>query len=201
MPLTITDHGQDNVVRIDPAVLEEGSGVIELTGHRARLEIGSGCTLIGASITLGDDCVLTAEAGCRLASLEVYAAFGGRLRIGGNSNFTGRTRLYLHEPSTITIGRDCLFAADTLLCTSDMHSILDRDTGKRINPPADITIGDKVWIGHGVSVVKGAVVGTGAAIGLASVVVGTIDPYTLSAGSPARCRRRNITWDARLLPL
>ncbi|WP_158746878.1 acyltransferase [Acidisphaera sp. L21] len=201
MPLTIADRGEHNTIHIPPSILAEGNGVIVLNGNRATLEIADGCMLNGVSITLGDDCALMAEANCRLAALEVYAAGGGRVRIGSNSNFTDRTRLFLHEPSTITIGRDCLFAADTLLCTSDMHSVLDRDTGKRINPPADIAIGDKVWIGHGVSVMKGTVIGTGAAIGIASVVTGMIDPFTMSAGSPARCRRRNITWDARLLPL
>lgn len=53
----------------------------------------------------------------------------------------------MHEPSQITVGPFCLFGGDTNVMTSDMHAILDVETGLRINPAEDVLIESNVWIG------------------------------------------------------
>ena len=78
---------------------------------------------------LSDEATFEAGRDCRLAAIEVVAHRGGLVVIGAESKFTWHTRLYLHEPAKLTIGRSCLIASDTLFMTSDMHSILDRETG------------------------------------------------------------------------
>lgn len=47
-------------------------------------------------------------------------------------------------------------------------------------------IGNDVWIGMNVLVMRGAVIGDGAVIAANSVVSGEIPPYTVAGGSPAR---------------
>lgn len=49
-----------------------------------------------------------------------------------------------------------------------------------------ISIGDDVWIGTGATILSGSTVGQGAVIGSGSVVAGTIPPYAIAVGSPAR---------------
>jgi acetyltransferase-like isoleucine patch superfamily enzyme len=54
-----------------------------------------------------------------------------------------------------------------------------------------ITVGNDVWIGQGVSIVrkKGLVIGDGAVIGSGAVVTKSIPPYAVAAGVPARIIR------------
>ncbi len=52
-----------------------------------------------------------------------------------------------------------------------------------------ITIGNDVWIASHVVIGSGATIGDGAVIGANSVVLGTVPPYAIVAGSPAKLLR------------
>ena len=103
------------------------------------------------------------------------------------------------EAGTITIGEDCMLSGDITMDVSDMHSILDVETGERVNPPQDIEIGDHVWLAHGVRIMKGAQIGQHSVIGSRSMVLGGIPAHSLAVGAPARVVRAGITWDRRRL--
>ena len=49
-----------------------------------------------------------------------------------------------------------------------------------------IIVEDKVWIGFGVTILKGVKIGEGAVIGAKSVVTRDVKPWTVVAGNPAR---------------
>lgn len=55
---------------------------------------------------------------------------------------------------------------------------------------APITIGDRVWIGFGATILKGVTIGEGAVIAARCVVVKDVEPYTVVAGNPAHVVRR-----------
>ena len=101
-------------------------------------------------------------------------------------------RLLVHERARIVLGAKCLVAADVVVTASDMHSVLARHTGARLNPPADVTIGDKVWIGFRAFVGKGAAIGSGSVIGAGAVVTGTIPAHAMAAGVPARVLKHDV---------
>ena len=52
-----------------------------------------------------------------------------------------------------------------------------------------VTLGDDVWLGHGVIVLPGVSIGTGAAIGAGAVVTKPIPPFAIAVGNPARIIR------------
>lgn len=104
----------------------------------------------------------------------------------------------LHEPRALRIGRDCQFAADIYLAVSDTHSIVDLDTGGRINHGRDITIGDHVWLCYRTIILKGATVGSGSVVGSGAVVSGNVPENVVVAGNPARVVRENVTWTREL---
>jgi len=54
---------------------------------------------------------------------------------------------------------------------------------------APATIGHDVWIGRGAVIMEGVSIGTGAVIGMRSIVTHDIPPYAIAAGSPARVIR------------
>lgn len=146
----------------------------------------------------GSNCIIEIGASPKLGLTIMMAGDGSVLKIGENTT-SGDTRLFMHEAGSVTIGRDCMLSGDIWLSNSDMHSIVDADTGERFNWPEDVVIGDHVWIGRGVTVTKGSRIGDGAIIGARSVVTGEIAPYSLAVGVPARVIRSNVTWDRKRL--
>lgn len=95
----------------------------------------------------------------------------------------------------VRIGADCLFALRVEIRSSDMHRIINRATGKVINPPRPVDIGNHVWVAGDVSIMRGTCVADDCVIGIGSLVNTRFDePNCVIAGVPARVIRRDITW-------
>ena len=130
----------------------------------------------------------------------VFVDGQGELVFGDGTTVMG-ARISFHENGRISFGRDCMLSSEIRMDVSDMHSILDKNTNKRINPPADINIGAHVWIGYGVFVTNGVSIGDNCIIGAKSLVSNDIPPNCLAVGIPARVTRTDVTWDRRRLPI
>ncbi len=86
----------------------------------------------------------------------------------------------------IKFGKDMQFSWDCLVMDSDTHIIMD-EQGNRINPDKEIVFDDKVWIGNGCMILKGAHVPNNCVIGARSVVAGSkFDDHTIIVGNPAK---------------
>lgn len=200
MQVEINDTGRDNRIEIAQDVSRTGPLRIVITGNDNHLRIGAG-TRLGSglieirnhqsAIDIGASCVISGELRLR--------ATATRLEIGDETTMMG-AHITLHEAGTIRLGRDCMLSGNIWMDVSDMHSILEADTGRRINPPEDIEIGDHVWIGQGVQILKGSRIGDNCVIGARALVSGHIPAGSLAVGSPARILRSGITWDRRRLP-
>ena len=199
MPIQIDNQGLRNVIVIDPQVLALGSGWIGLSGNDNEVRIGPGCSTNECFIRLGDRCSVIVGADVGMAKLEVFAIRDGSIEIGSRTSFTHYTRLYLHEPGRIAIGERCLIADGTFVTVSDMHSLIDADSGERFNHAKDVTIGDDVWLAAQATVLKGSDIGAGSTIGFRSTVTGGIPDRCLAVGSPARVVRERTVWKADLI--
>ena len=58
-----------------------------------------------------------------------------------------------------------------------------------------VTIGHDVWIGHGVVVLPGRSIGTGAVIAAVAIVTKDVPAYTIVGGNPARAIKRRFPED------
>jgi acetyltransferase-like isoleucine patch superfamily enzyme len=102
---------------------------------------------------------------------------------------------YINSNSTIScfncikIGHDVAIAENVTIRDSDNHSIVG---GKPKTAP--INIGNHVWIGLGVTVLKGVTIGDGAVIAAGSMVTKDVPPNCLAAGVPARVIRKDVSW-------
>jgi acetyltransferase-like isoleucine patch superfamily enzyme len=115
---------------------------------------------------------------------------GAILSLGGgyaNSNITISCRV------GIRIGHDVAIGPNVVIRDSDDHRVVDGEKSSEINQR--ISIGDIVWIGTNVVVLKGVSIGDGCVIAAGSVVVRSIPAGSLAAGVPARFIKTGISWE------
>ena len=111
------------------------------------------------------------------------------LYIGRNSSFhkTATCHLACCERASIIIGNDCMFSRDIWVRTGDSHCVYSVETHDRVNMPKDVIIGDHVWLGQDVMVLKGTQIGSGAIVGSKSLVASKqLYSNTSYGGCPAK---------------
>ncbi len=144
----------------------------------------------------------------------------GIIQVGNNTNFgfplagrlgNGEILLQARTPEAeIIIGRDNWLNNNTSLCAvqnirignlcriGDFVAIMDADFHE-INPATrdcsvgtikPVSIGNNVWIGSRVMVLKGASIGDNSVIAAMSVVTSAIPPNCIAAGVPAKVIRK-----------
>lgn len=199
MPLQIEDHGTGNTVMILPALLQQLNGRIELRGDGNSITIGAPAQSHVLHIGLGSGSRVVIGPHCLLGGLLIYTEEAAEVVIGAASAFNGLVRFLLHERGRISVGELCLFGGDVDVTISDMHSILDAASGKRLNPARDVTLGNHVWVGQRATILKGVTIGNDAIIGAGSVVARDVPAHCIAVGNPARVVRKGVTWRPELL--
>ncbi|RJG13196.1 acyltransferase [Pseudomonas cavernicola] len=175
---------------------------IKLGGRNNRLLIGEDVELSHCEIRLdGEDNLIEIGPRTRFSSGKIYLrnTRGQHVRIGADTTVEG-AYLLVDEAASIDIGRDCMLSTEILIRTGDKHSILDAQSGERLNPSRDVRIADRVWIGRDVQILKGTVLHPESVVGACSVVSRAFDEGNcVVAGVPARIVKRGIRWDRALL--
>ena len=144
------------------------------------IHIGSG-TMIGPQVTLsagmvpGQACIS-----------DPVVKIGDRCLIGKGSGIVGHFE--------IVMGND-VWTGHNVYITDQNHDYRDvaRPISQQSMPERSVTIGDGSWLGYGVVVLPGAIIGKHVVVGANSVVpAGVIPDYSVAVGSPARVVKR---WD------
>lgn len=125
-------------------------------------------------------------------SLQIYFGNNGFCSIGEGTEIIGGC--LLASEAKIIIGKDCLFSTEIIVRNHDAHHIFDLNTHKRINYSRDIVIGDQVWIGQRVTLLGGAMIGTGSVVGTNAVTSSQFGDHVVIAGCPAKVIRENVCW-------
>jgi acetyltransferase-like isoleucine patch superfamily enzyme len=167
---------------------------IDIKGKNNVIEVAPGAHLYNVSIAIrGNNNKLFISKG--------KEGFSARIELIGDNNSISigdiegmfNTAITATNGRRIIIGKECVFSDQITISTTDHHPIFDQK-GERLNPDQDVVIGDRVWIGRGVDILKGSVIGSDVVIGAKSVVTGTIPPNSVAVGAPARVVKRDIIW-------
>lgn len=141
-----------------------------MKSRTGTIEIGEQCTFLSTHtsnlIGINRPCIFSA-----LSSEAI-------LKIGNNCGFSGTV---IGCFSRITIGNNVRCGANTLITDSDWHQD-DFRSGKA----KPIELKDNVWLGEGVKVLKGVVIGENSIIGAGSVVTKDIPANVIAAGNPCK---------------
>lgn len=163
------------------------------TGTVARMrgiKIGNGTTFYGlakfkkartASISIGKrNCFRSSATSnliginrpCIVSALEPESV----VKIGDDCGFSGTV---IGCFAAITIGNRVKCGANTLITDGDWHA-----EDPRSSKPRPIVIGDDVWLGVNVTVMKGVTIGANSLIGAGSIVTKDIPANVIAAGNP-----------------
>ncbi len=161
------------------------SGVLSINSRRGQftpsvitLESGSALIISGDyEIGPGVNIYISKDAVVKIAGRQKHSSCG----------MTSDVRIMAEK--SIEIGYDSLISWDVLITDSDWHDI------EGVQRSAAVVIGNKVWISHGVSILKGAVVPSGCIISSKSLVASSIEvENALVAGIPAVVKRTGVEW-------
>jgi len=114
---------------------------------------------------------------------------GALLRIHGGGGYASR-RLDIECRDSIHIGAGAAIANDVSIRDTDSHTL----TGATRPMTEPVVIGQHVWIGARVVVLKGVHIGDGAVIAAGSVVTRDVPAGCLAAGVPARVVKHGVRW-------
>ena len=100
--------------------------------------------------------------------------------------------------SKIQIGDNCLISAGVKIRSGELpHKIFNNETNENIDNSDGIYIGNHVWIGENVYIMKKAKICDDSIIGAASVVTKKFEENNVViAGNPAVICKRNVNWQA-----
>lgn len=124
------------------------------------------------------------------ATSEGYQAWlrGQGVQIGERVRFYSpwTIRVDIQRPWMIAIGDDVHIAADVSILQHDYSwAVLQRRTGEVLGSCGPVTIGNNVFLGQRVIVLKGTQIGDDVVVGSGSVVAGQLKPGAVFAGVPA----------------
>lgn len=147
-----------------------GHGAIVMPGAKVSRELGG-------TIAIGPRSVI--HPGAMLLS------YGGFIRLGTHCSVNPYSVLYGH--GGLVIGDNVRIAAHCVIIPANHGTALDggpigdQPLGKR-----GIHIGNDVWLGAGVRVLDGTVIGDGCVVAAGAVVRGELEPRSIYGGVPAR---------------
>lgn len=172
------------------AIIKKGmtNNIISLMGGRGKL---NNCTFL----FYGNNNMVHIGKNVYLSGVTFWIEDNNNsIYIGDNTTIGPQTQLAACEGSTISIGEDCMFSSSVHLRTTDSHSIVNAE-GIRVNPAKDIKIGNHVWIGQDVMILKGTEIPDNCIIGAKSIVTSTPKiSNTIYCGNPARAIKENVNW-------
>ena len=189
-----TIQGQENVFMADGASL---SGVyVDIIGDNNRISIGPGCVLANVHFRIrGSGHQIEWGENCRVSRGAVlwFEDHQGVLRVGSGTTMV-EVHIAVTENSKVIIGEDCMFANDIDIRTGDSHSVIDTQTGERLNYAGVVVISRHVWIAPHTVILKGVSIGENSIIATGAVVTKSCESGVIMGGNPAKVIKTGISW-------
>jgi len=133
---------------------------------------------------------------------------GASLTVTGNFDIHTKCDIWINKNAALTLGSGFVNSGTNIFCFQDIQigqdvaiaeNVTIRDSDNHVilgnsQKTAPIKIGDHVWVGMNVTILKGVTIGNNAIIAAGSVVVDDVPSNALVAGVPARVKKKDIQW-------
>lgn len=146
------------------------------------------CDPFPSMLVMAEDAHLCVEGSFDIYSgSRIYVNKGATLKLGGG--YINHS-LNLSCFESITIGQGVAISENVTIRDSDNHTIASSE--HPVTKP--IVIGDHVWIGMNVNILKGVTIGSGAIIAAGAVVTKDVPENALVGGIPAKVIKTGVSW-------
>lgn len=175
--LSIEIEGNNNTIEIELPLPRLQNSKCEVKGNNNFIRIGRSPYPIKLVLNLG------------------WTVNNRKIIIGKDFSCTSARLLINEDNASLFIGENCMFSRGIIIRT-DGHTIIDKKTGHILNNIADMYIGNHVWVGENVAILKNTKISDNSIIGLGSIVTKKIcEPNVVIAGNPAKIIKKDISWD------
>ena len=151
----------------------------KITNHTGKVQIGKSCK-IGTS-------PINYHGGMPFPTTLLCDGDRSEICIGNNCRLNG---VYIHAQKKIVIGDNCVMASGVNIMDSNGHLTLSFDRTRGRDIPKEIIIGNNVWIGMNVIVLKGSVIEDNSILSAGSVVKGYVPANTIYSTCDMSSTRR-----------
>lgn len=156
-------------VKLSHGCLYNGLPSLSRCSH-SHIEIGSNCQFRSRSTSnlmgIRNPCILSTHSA------------DAKIVIGNSCGFSGTVIGAFIE---VRLGNNVRCGANTVITDSDWHP-----EDPRIGSNRPVIIGDNVWLGYGVIVLKGVTIGDNSIVGAGSIVVSDIPKNAIAGGNPCK---------------
>lgn len=148
-----------------------------------RLDV-RGPISVGAKVSFGDKgAPRIADGAITLQTRNEQA----QIVIGSNCAFSNNVTIV--STLSVQLGESCLIGDMVMIFDSDFHGIAP-DERRTVGKSAPVRIGNNVWLGSRVMVLKGVTIGDNSVVAAGSVVVRDVPADSIAAGVPAKVIRK-----------
>ncbi len=149
----------------------------------SKFSLVGNVTLINTNIKLGENVTIYPD---------VMFYGDGLIEIGNNVAIGNGTIIYSSAKGGVCIGDNTLIAAQAYIIDCDHGTEKNMLIRQQKNSVEKVVIGQDVWLGANVTVLKGSVIQDGAVIGAKSLVKGNIAPNVIAVGIPAKEIKKRV---------
>ena len=180
-----TTFGKDSKIKIngDNNIIQFGNGKfkniqIGIDGNNHKIIIGDTTRIQGLKVVIQNR--------------------NNKVIIGNNVGANNVLLVSCGINNFITVGDNCMFSTNVEIWGCDGHSILHN--GEIINKSRPVIIGNNVWIGSGVKILKGTNIKNNCVVGAGSLLTNKeFSCNSLIVGNPAKVVKENISWSVENL--
>jgi NDP-sugar pyrophosphorylase family protein len=168
-----------------------------LTARVWGVRVGAGCIFDGpthfkryptSTVTIGANCRFRSSPRSNFIGLNRHCALsthakGAVIQVGRRCGFSGAV---IAARERIVLGEGVLCGANVTITDFDWHVVEPaRRHSRQSGESSPVEVGDNVWLGMNVLVLKGVTIGANTVIGANSVVLSSLPPDSVAAGIPA----------------
>lgn len=141
-----------------------------------------------ATASIGNNCIFRSSFESNTIGLKQYcylsASRNASLKIGNNCGLSGAVISAQHS---IIIGNRVMLGANVTITDSDRHPLNAKLRAQGVGGKAkEVIIGDDVWLGMNVVILKGVSIGKNSIIAANSIVTSNIPEGIIAGGVPAK---------------
>ena len=131
--------------------------------------------LENSTLIINGNCMIGYHSSIRLEENSI-------LEIGDNTYISANALIRVAK--RVSIGKNCAISWNLTILDSDFHNY--KVSEKEILNTKEVFIGDNVWIGNNVIILKGVYIGNNSIIAAGSVVTKNVPNNCIVAGNPAK---------------